>query len=184
MQANSCSHPLSTHDKTAAELAKRTDIEQIKYAGPGSKGNWDKSINGKLDNNTAYLLDNGHAYVTDAAGRVKEVAGTLDLKKMDRNGYQQCTTGKCGIEGDEGGHLIASSLGGAGDKINIVPQASTLNRGSWKTMENELREALEAGKEVSVKIEIGYPAGGGVRPNLFTVVATINGKTKPFEFFQ
>lgn len=35
---------------------------------------------------------------------------------MDRNGYQQARTGKCGNVGDDGGHLIASSLGGAGDQ--------------------------------------------------------------------
>lgn len=130
------------------------------------------------------MLDNGHAYITDAAGRVKEVTGDLNLTTMDRNLYQQCTTGKCGNVGDEGGHLIASSLGGAGDKINIVPQAATLNRGDWKAMENQLRDALNAGKDVNVKIEVGYPPSGGTRPNSFTVVATINGKPKPFEFHQ
>ncbi|THF59460.1 hypothetical protein E6O51_15840 [Pseudothauera rhizosphaerae] len=86
--------------------------------------------------------------------------------------------------GDEGGHLIASSLGGAGDKINIVPQASTLNRGDWKAMENELRDALKAGKEVSVKIEVGYPVGSGVRPNEFKVFATVDGKIIPYRFIQ
>lgn len=80
--------------------------------------------------------------------------------------------------------MIASSLGGAGDKINIVPQLATLNRGDWKAMENELRDALKVGKDVFVKIDVGYPAGGGKRPNSFTVIATINGKPKPFEFHQ
>lgn len=103
---------------------------------------------------------------------------------MDRNGYQQCTTGKCGNPGDEGGHLIASSLGGAGDKINIVPQAQLLNRGDWKAMENSLRKELEAGKKVTVKIEVGYPTVGGVRPNEFRVTAIVNGEEIPFKFTQ
>lgn len=107
---------------------------------------------------------------------MKEVSGQLDLNKMDRNGYQQCVTGQCGNVGDEGGHLIASSLGGAGDKINIVPQAATLNRNDWRDMERYFAQELKAGKEVSVKIDVGYPAGGGVRPNQFTVVADIGGK--------
>nr|WP_252374380.1 DNA/RNA non-specific endonuclease [Hydrogenophaga sp. 2FB] len=56
---------------------------------------------------------------------------------MDRNGYQQACAGKCGEVGDEGGHLIAAALGGAGDRINIVPQDSTMNRGEWRAMERE-----------------------------------------------
>jgi filamentous hemagglutinin len=112
------------------------------------------------------------------------VTGELDLTTMDRNLYQQCVTGKCGNAGDEGEHLIASSLGGAGDKINIVPQLATLNRGDWKAMENELRDALKAGKDVSVKIDVGYPATGGKRPNNFFVTATIDGKIKEFPFKQ
>ena len=167
------------NEALATELAKRADVSQIKQVTAGSKGNWDKAINGQLEPNTAYVLSNGHAYVTDATGRVNEVTGKLDLNTMDRNGYRQACMGKCGDVGDDGGHLIASSLGGAGDKLNIVPQASTLNRGDWKAMENQFRDALKAGKEVSVKIDVGYPPGGGVRPSGFTVVADIGGK--PFK---
>ncbi|MDM0030449.1 DNA/RNA non-specific endonuclease [Variovorax saccharolyticus] len=77
---------------------------------------------------------------------------------------------------DDGGHLIAASLGGAGDRINIVPQASTLNRGDWRAMENEFRTALNKGQAVSVKIDMVYPLGGGARPSEFRVVATVDGK--------
>lgn len=61
---------------------------------------------------------------------------------MDRNACQQTCAGECGNAGDDGGNFIASSLGGAGDKINIVPQVSTLNRRDWKKMENQLRQNL------------------------------------------
>lgn len=66
----------------------------------------------------------------------------------------------------------------------MVPQASTLNRGDWKAMENHLRDQVNAGKAVTVKIEVGYPAGGGVRPNEFKVLASIDGKIVPFRFTQ
>jgi filamentous hemagglutinin len=167
-----------------AGSALRTDGLKVERVNAGSKGNWDKTVNGELKPHTAYHLDNGHAYVTDAAGRVKGVEAQLDLKKMDRNTYQQACVGHCGNAGDDGGHLIASSLGGAGDKINIVPQASTLNRGEWKAMENLLRKELEAGKTVTVKIDVSYPLGGGVRPNAFNVIAIIDGKPTPFRFTQ
>ena len=65
-----------------------------------------------------------------------------------------------------------------------MPQAATLNQGAWKAMENEFRKALDAGKTVTVKIEVGYPAGGGVRPDSFFVTALINGVKKEFPFRQ
>ncbi|MBK9446257.1 MAG: DNA/RNA non-specific endonuclease [Betaproteobacteria bacterium] len=159
--------------KKAETLAKRSDIDNVRNIPAGSKGNWDKAANGKLDANTAHVLDNGHAYITDSAGRVKGVEAELSGFKMDRNEYQQGCVGKCGNVGDEGGHLIAASLGGAGDRINIVPQSSTLNRGDWKAMERMLKGELDAGKSVSVKIDVGYPSGGGMRPNEFKVTMNI-----------
>jgi filamentous hemagglutinin len=172
----------------AAVLLKRADVEKVVEVPAGSKGNWDPTINtgttGNLAPKTAYMLDNGHTYITDDAGRVKAVEGTLSLDKMDRNGYQQVCAGQSGCVGDDGGHLIASSLGGAGDRINIVPQAATLNRQDWKDMENFFRSQLQAGKTVDVKIDVEYPASGGARPSEFRVLATINGETVPFRFTQ
>ncbi len=103
---------------------------------------------------------------------------------MDRNEYQQGCAGKCGNAGDEGGHLIAAILGGAGDRINIVPQSQTLNRGAWRDMEKSLKQELDTGKTVTMKIEIGYPQGGGTRPSEFFVTAVIDGKIKEFPFRQ
>ena len=104
---------------------------------------------------------------------------------MSRNTYQQSVVGKSGEAADQGGHLIASALGGAGDKINLVPMDKILNNGSWKTMETSLGKALEQGQSVSVKIDVGYPEAGGTRPSSFTVLRTINGiNMKPLKFEQ
>lgn len=91
--------------------------------------------------------------------------------------------GQGGQTGDQGGHLIASALGGAGDKINLVPMDKILNNGAYKAMESNLAKALEEGKKVSVKIDVAYPDGGGNRPSGFTVNYTIDGiqKTIPFK---
>lgn len=51
-------------------------------------------------------------------------------------------------------------------------------------MENYLRKELEAGKTVSIKIDVGYSAGGGVRPDSFIVNAMIDGKPWIKEFSQ
>ena len=80
--------------------------------------------------------------------------------------------------------MIAATLGGAGDRINLVPQAATLNNGPWKAMENEFKAAIESGKKVSIKIDVGYPPGGGARPSTFLVEANIGGVTKRYPFTQ
>lgn len=104
---------------------------------------------------------------------------------MDRNKNQQRNAGKAeNATGDDGGHLIASSLGGAGDRINMVPQARTLNRGDWKAMENFARRELEAGKNVSIKVDLKYPSSNSGRPNEFNVTVNVDGKVTPFKFNQ
>lgn len=54
----------------------------------------------------------------------------------------------------------------------MVPQARTLNRGDWKAMENFARKELEAGKNVSIKVDLKYPGSNSLRPNklLVTIV--------------
>jgi filamentous hemagglutinin len=170
--------------KKADALTARPDIDKAVVIPAGSKGNWSPQANGKLDPKTAYVMDNGYSYVTDSTGRVKGVEADLTGITSDRNKYQQLCAGKCGNPGDDGGHLIASSLGGAGDRINIVPQASTLNRGDWKTMEADLKKEIDAGKAVTMKIDVVYPAGGGPRPETFVVTITIGGKTQPRRIFN
>ena len=99
----------------------------------GSKRQWDTNLNKQtLNPNTRHEVNNGihkHIYHTDGQGRVNKVEGQLSLGKMPRNRSQQASVGKSvNPTGDEGGHLIASILGGAGDRINMVPQAQRLNR--------------------------------------------------------
>ncbi|KQE87779.1 two-partner secretion domain-containing protein [Acinetobacter lactucae] len=170
-------------DKKIEELANRGDVKKIHQIDVGAKGGWAKQANGKLEANSAYLLPNGAAYVTDNSGNVKEVAANLRNILMDRNNYQQSIAGKSGISGDQGGHLIAASLGGSGDRINLVPMAKTLNNGSWKAMESELANAVKLGKDVNMKVAVGYPTGSS-RPNKFIVTATINGKSTNYQFSQ
>ena len=45
-------------------------------------------------------------------------------------------------------------------------------------------DALKAGKSVSVKIDVGYPAGGGLRPSSFNVTAVVDGEVIPYRFTQ
>lgn len=146
---------------------------------PGQKGAWNDALNGGLQPNTAYVLANGHSYVTDAAGRVTRAEATLDLGKLntgDRNAYQQVMAGRVGGEGYDGGHLIATLFGGAGERINLVPQLASVNRGEFREMEKMWAEALRAGKSVKVEVSPVY-AGATKVPTEIDVVFSIDGVT-------
>jgi len=147
----------------------------------GGKGAWTKELN-KPEPNTIYKVDGNKTYQTDSLGRVERVESNLALTKNDRNTYQQCVAGKCGIDGDEGGHLIASIFNGPGERLNLLPMNGNLNKGAWKTMENQWASALKDGKSVGVKIEPVY-TGGSVRPEKFTVTYQIGSERPVRETF-
>ena len=138
----------------------------------GNKGNWNELLNNP-EPNTRYIVDGNKIYDTDHLGRVVRVEATLKLDTLDRNTYQQLKAGKQGIDGDEGGHLIASILNGSGEKINLLPMNSNLNRGLWKKHESRWANALRDGKTVKVKIEPVYQ-GTDIRPESFDVLYSID----------
>lgn len=158
---------------------KGTDV--ITELEPGAKGSWNKALNGKLEPSHKYKVGE-HLYETDEHGRVNHVSGELDLTKRDRNTYQQGKSAKeggikDGLANDDGGHIIASALNGAGEQINYVPMDSNLNRGAWKQMENIWAKALKGppSQEVKVDIQPVYE-GESKRPDAFSVKYWIDGR--------
>ena len=147
------------------QAAKARGLEVIREV-PGVKGAWNDGLNASLKPGAVYLLDNGHAYMTDALGRVSKAEGLLDVAKMDRNAYQQLMAGKVGGEGYEGGHLLATLFGGAGEKINLIPQLSTVNRVEFRAMERTWADAIRAGKEVRVEVSPIYSGSSKVPDNV------------------
>ncbi|MDN0128014.1 DNA/RNA non-specific endonuclease [Yersinia massiliensis] len=95
--------------ETASKLINKASDEIAAVS--GSKGNWSKELNNPQPNKT-YQLDGNKTFKTDSLGRTESVESSLSWSKNDRNTYQQCKTGKCGVDGDEGGHLIASIFNG------------------------------------------------------------------------
>ena len=120
-------------------------------------------------------------YKTDANGRVKETSYTVSNTTSDRNTYQQGKAGKKdghkdGQTNDQGGHIQATTHGGAREQINLLPQDAKLNNSEWKKMENTWTKAANDGKKVKVKIKPVY-SGDSRRPSEYRVEYTIdNGK--------
>jgi hypothetical protein len=165
--------------KEGGDIAKVTDgvADDIIELAPGSKGNWNKALNGTLKPNSKYKVGD-KIYETDELGRVNRVSGNLELGKIGRNEYQQgkSVTLKDGTKGvDEGGHLVGHQFKGAGEQINYVPMKGSLNQGAWKQMEQDWAKALRDGKKVEIDINPIYE-GVSKRPSEIEVFYKIDGK--------
>lgn len=80
--------------------------------------------------------------------------------------------------GDDGGHLVARSLGGWMRRANIAPQNLELNRGAWTTMERAVSWCLTnaAGREQWWEVQPYYDDALGftLRPYQYTEGYAIN----------
>ncbi len=68
---------------------------------------------------------------------------------------------------DDGGHLIAHTLGGVKGSINIVPQYNKMNRGQYKKIETFVKKESFLIKGYTVKVDY-QPWAVTFRPDNFT----------------
>nr|WP_273377648.1 DNA/RNA non-specific endonuclease [Actinopolymorpha pittospori] len=115
-------------------------------------------------------------------GRVVHAEGELILRTGHRNKAQQVYSGGGDRiyqnpnprDNDAGGHLFGTQFGGAGEGLNMVPQAARQNSGGdWQAMEKDWADALEADKDVYVKVVPKYPNDSTHRPHEFEISYTI-----------
>jgi hypothetical protein len=111
--------------------------------------------------------------IQDSKKRVTKVSKKISSKAAPRDQQLQTTIGWLGNLEEEdtgagynGGHLIASSLGGSGTWHNMVPQDGPENKwGEWRQYEKENRKAIEdTGDSLYVTVELGY-SGDSVLPD-------------------
>jgi len=72
-----------------------------------------------------------------------------------------------GRPGDVGGHIVGHRFVGGQGKINLFPQEMQFNNSAFKTMENEIADAIKSGKEVNFSCELIPP--GANRPEIVRV---------------
>jgi hypothetical protein len=110
--------------------------------------------------------------VQDSKKRVTWASKHIDSKAAPRNQALQTGIGWLGnLEAEDtgagynGGHLIASSLGGSGTWQNMVPQDGPENKwGDWRQYEKENAAAFkETGEPLKVSVSLGY-SGDSVLP--------------------
>ena len=133
-------------------------------------------VGNDLAPNSEYTM-NGYTYKTDSQGRVISVEGELYLKESGRKPIKD-SMAKIGkgsqYSTDHRGHLIGDRFNGSNGLENIVAQDGRLNQGNYKVLENYWADSLEAGKSVTVKIELAYK-GDSSRPTTFAVNYNVDG---------
>lgn len=100
---------------------------------------------------------NGYEYEKDSQGHILYAGGDLRLEEGIRNQSAQLQAGGADRRSDDdGGHLIGARFGGAGDLDNLVAENCKVNRGVFKTLEDEWADELEKGNQVHVEIQPQY----------------------------
>ena len=153
------------------EVSRKTDDNGKTY-----------SENGHLLPNITYEL-NGNIYTTDENGRIVHVEAIPERapENMRDNTAQQRCGGEYRLPTDQGGHIISRDLGGDSGDGNLVVMDSRINQSDYKCMENDIKAALDEGKEVTTKIDISYK-GDSERPDKIKVTLTIDGKDTVYKF--
>lgn len=140
------------------------------------------SIDGKRQPNTIYKL-NGNVYTTDGNGRIiickaKPVRSPENPRDNDA---QRQAGGEDRRPNDQGGHIVGRDMNGDGGIGNLVAMDSKINQSDYKRMENDIKIALDEGKDVTTKTEMAYN-GDSERPDRITVTVTADGKDTVYKF--
>lgn len=139
-------------------------------------------IDGKLVSNSTYEL-NGSMYTTDDNGRIIhcEAKPERSPENPRDNDAQKQAGGNDRRPNDQGGHIIGRDLNGDGGGGNLVAMDSNINQSDYKRMENDIKSALDDGKDVTITTDITY-GGDSERPDKITVTVTAYGKKTVYKF--
>lgn len=143
---------------------------------------------GQFIKEAKYIIDNGvFVYETDPEGRVGRVVATLSPVVCIKHGKPaKHPSDKDKKEYDEFGHIIAQTLMGPNERINIVDLHWATNREMMAHLESFLSSPQRLGTvfKTTVTVEILYPNAATLRPSTIhytaEVVSTIMSGTLSF----
>lgn len=158
-------------DNKFRETVERTSEDKEFYDDNGKL----YRVGNELLPNSEYEV-NGYRYSTDDQGRISSAEGKLRIpEKRDRDMEAFANlSDKDYKEDDDRGHLIGHQFGGSDKLDNLVPMNEKLNKGDYKNLEMTLRDAVEDGADVNLKVEPLYDSDSK-RPNAFAVTYSIDG---------
>jgi YD repeat-containing protein len=162
------------------ELGRR--VNEPIVSGPTNAGSRREflDLTRQLKPDTTYSYG-GFSYTTDSSGRARYSEGFLQLdaggnrvKKLDAN------IGKSsGVQGDIGFHHGGDQFGFMGGNANLTPGSHALNSSAYKSFETRVKgDLIRNPGQVYGRFEAVYiPGNTTKRPNYYTAVVSINGKT-------
>ena len=139
--------------------------------------------NSELVPNNEYVIDK-ITYKTDSNRNIELFLGEISryTPEAERDTVAQLEVGgEARKIGDDGGHLIARMFGGAPGNENLVPMRDTINRGDYKKLENEIKEAVQNGDKVNISGEIKREENNS-RPSEIKVNISYNDRNSEFIF--
>ena len=119
------------------------------------------------------IISNGYTFTTDENGSVT-AKGQLQNEAADRNGTMQVNAGgSARLATDDGGHLIAARANGPAIEENLSAQDSSLNRSSYKAMENAELRAIQNGAVIHTErtsfVSNDISEDGSRRPDAYMI---------------
>lgn len=153
------------------------------FGGKGSL-NWDLNY---PKPGATYVVGNRFVYKTDPETRtIRAIDVQAARGNADRSESVQASVGRAGGKGYDGGHLHQNAHAGGAERINIVAMLQELNRSgttefgsipnSFYAFESELRDMVDAGRNVSVDLHVRYPKDSADRtPTMIRAVYTVDG---------
>lgn len=166
--------PANSQKATVKHLNPIINPQYIRGANP--------ELAGTLPPNYLFkILDKGRKKMfvqTDHLGRPKKIKAYPQYTQSGiRNEKEQVMSKHLwnGRDADEGGHLLASSLGGIAEAINYLPMKKQINQsgGLFFKFEEKVRKALKSNKKVYYEITPSY-IGNEFRPSGFHILLSIN----------
>jgi len=124
---------------------------------------------GEFLKETKYIIDNGvFVYESDCEGRIKRAVATLSSKVCIKHGKPaKHPSDKDKRENDEYSHIIAQSLMGPNERINILDLNWAVNKEMMAHLESFLSSPQRLGTSytITVTAEILYPNAMTLRPS-------------------
>ncbi len=157
--------------KKPAPLPKR---EIVKTPKPSALGQGSR-IKTKSPNRK--ITAGGYHFEADRQDRTVRASGQLRLKADQRRSRSaQSNAGKPDrLPKDHGGHFIGRQFGGPEISYNHFAQNARFNNSDYKTLENDWKRELKAGKKVRVDIRALYRENSN-RPSNLNVTYYVSGK--------
>ncbi|HVI58123.1 MAG TPA: DNA/RNA non-specific endonuclease [Luteimonas sp.] len=137
--------------------AARREDDRAPHDGAAAPGN--ATGPGATTRTTEHIGDNTVTWTNDSQGRpiraeadLSEVFDGIDRSSAETRAQRE--SAERGIEGDQGGHLIAHRFVKDQGLKNLFPQNGNFNTSAYKKLENEWADWIDSGKEVHVTVQL------------------------------